>query len=337
MTVAIARLWSNSKARLIFSLVFGGICLYLALRGVNFTEVFQILAQADPVNIWLAFGITLVNIVLKIWRWKVLLSPIQPKVETGKLSASFLSAQLLNSIFPVRVGEISRVVVIGAKNRQHGFVMGTIFGEKFLDMLAFSMIIAALVFWIPLPPWFSQSTGIFLGLTLFVFIALFLLVLFRATLVSWLERISNRLSERARTRVLQNVRSALSSLEILQQPLGILWLTSLTVLIWITAILTNQAVFWALGLSVPAMGSLLVLAAAQMGHSLPALPGKIGIFEYACVLALQLLSFSQAVGLSYGILLHAVIYLPILLSGLASMVYLQLKGLSIDSGEIPMR
>lgn len=48
----------------------------------------------------------------------------------------------------------------------------------------------------------------------------------------------------------------------------------------------------------------------------PSVPGKIGVFEYAVILALSLFDISKSQALSYGIMLHLVAYLPKILMGL---------------------
>jgi uncharacterized membrane protein YbhN (UPF0104 family) len=63
------------------------------------------------------------------------------------------------------------------------------------------------------------------------------------------------------------------------------------------------------------------------GLSLPSLPGKIGIFEYASILALSVFGLDRSTGLSYGILLHIVAYLPVVVLGLYSFFHLQFRDL----------
>jgi uncharacterized membrane protein YbhN (UPF0104 family) len=90
-------------------------------------------------------------------------------------------------------------------------------------------------------------------------------------------------------------------------------------------VLTNYWVLLALDIQAPLVASLLVLVAVQAGISLPSLPGKIGVFELTCILALEIFRVSRTIALSYGILLHAVVFIPILVPGLISFLYLQIE------------
>jgi uncharacterized membrane protein YbhN (UPF0104 family) len=64
------------------------------------------------------------------------------------------------------------------------------------------------------------------------------------------------------------------------------------------------------------LAGLFLLLAIQVGNIPPSVPGKIGIFEYAVILALSLFNVSKSQALSYGIMLHLVAYMPKILLGL---------------------
>jgi hypothetical protein len=58
----------------------------------------------------------------------------------------------------------------------------------------------------------------------------------------------------------------------------------------------------------------------QAGISMPSVPGRIGLFEYLCVLTLSLFGVSQEEALSYGIVLHALVFLPTILLGVLALM-----------------
>jgi uncharacterized membrane protein YbhN (UPF0104 family) len=59
-----------------------------------------------------------------------------------------------------------------------------------------------------------------------------------------------------------------------------------------------------------------ILVVSQVGVRLPSSPGSIGVLHYLSVLALALFGVDKSTALSYGIILHLVIYLPASLFGL---------------------
>jgi uncharacterized protein (TIRG00374 family) len=293
---------------------------------VDWSEVQKTILKADPFYICLAFGVTVVNIALKILRWQVQLKPEGQNIRLPGISASFLSAQMLNAVVPIRLGEVQRIYVIGGSGSTHGFVLGTIVAEKFLDMLAYAVLIGILLLWIPLPKWMGGSVTTLVSITLIQAALLFILAFKRAYFLGLVEKLSQHFSARLREFLLKNVHSGFASLDVFRKPVPALKLSMITALIWSAAVLTNYWVLLALGIQAPLAASLLVLIAVQAGISLPSLPGKIGVFELTCILALEVFGVSRAIALSYGILLHAVVFIPILISGLISFLFLQIGG-----------
>jgi uncharacterized membrane protein YbhN (UPF0104 family) len=86
--------------------------------------------------------------------------------------------------------------------------------------------------------------------------------------------------------------------------------------VWVTAVLTNHLALLAFQIQLPIAASMLVLIVLQVSIALPSVPGRIGIFEYLCVLSLAVFGIARSVGFSYGILLHIVALLPSTLLGL---------------------
>ncbi len=327
---ATARIFSSRLAQAILGLAVGGACLYFASQGVDWPEVREILAGALPVYTCLAFTITIINIALKIVRWRLQLSQDGVPLPLLGIAASFLSAQMLNAMIPVRLGEVQRIYVMGGSGSTHGFVLGTILAEKFLDLLAYAVLIVVLLLWIPLPGWLESPARALVALTLALALFLSVLALKRSFLLGLAGRLSRHFSAPVQTYLQKNLQAGLASLDLFRQPARAVQLSLVTALIWATAVITNYWVLLALGIQPgfrsPLAACVLVLVAVQAGISLPSLPGKIGVFELTCLLALEFFGVGRTIALSYGILLHAVVFTSILIPGLASFLYLQIAG-----------
>lgn len=316
---------ASPRTRFILGIALGGFFLYLAVRGVDWAEIREGLRQADARFVAAAFLLALLNILIKIVRWRKLLYSSTTLVRTKDVSASFLSAQLLNSLFPLRVGEVSRVVVMGNRGGDHGFLIGAILIEKYLDTLAFGILIGLVGLTLPIPGWLKNPARSFIVLIGLSTLAVLFLSQNQARVERWVTRFSGDFGERIANFTLKNLHTAYSSLRTVQQTPNLLYVIAMTLIIWLTALATNHALSLALNLELPVKAALAVLVAITVGLSLPALPGKVGVFEFACVLALGQFGVDQSSALSYGILLHMVVYLPIVILGLSSIQYLQVS------------
>jgi hypothetical protein len=80
-------------------------------------------------------------------------------------------------------------------------------------------------------------------------------------------------------------------------------------------ILGNYVVFLALGLSLSFTAALFLLVVLQVGTAVPSVPGKLGVFQYLCILALAPFGVGKSSALSYSVLLYLVAFGPLLLLG----------------------
>jgi hypothetical protein len=90
-------------------------------------------------------------------------------------------------------------------------------------------------------------------------------------------------------------------------------------------ILTNYLLFKAFQLPLSVGAALFLLLALQVGNIPPSAPGKIGVFEYAVILALSVFSITRSQALSYGLLLHVVAFLPKIFLGLIFIAQLDIS------------
>jgi uncharacterized membrane protein YbhN (UPF0104 family) len=122
------------------------------------------------------------------------------------------------------------------------------------------------------------------------------------------------------------LRAGYASLEIVRRRRDFSKLVFWSVIVWGTALLTNHLTLLAFGIRLPFTASLLILIGLQAGISIPSVPGRIGIFEYICVLALTVFDVEQILSVSYGILLHTIVLIPSTLLGLVAFWLLGLIG-----------
>jgi uncharacterized membrane protein YbhN (UPF0104 family) len=111
------------------------------------------------------------------------------------------------------------------------------------------------------------------------------------------------------------IESALKGLEALRHVQANLGIWGWSLLIWALAAATNYVVFLAMGMALPLVAALFLLVVLQVGGAVPSSPGKLGVFQYLCVLALSLFSVERSVTLGCSLVLYLVVFLPPLLLG----------------------
>lgn len=308
---------SSRYIRTSVGILLSGISLYLALRHVDYQDVWRTLTDSDMLFIGLALASVAINTLSKAIRWKILIGTSGQRLPFSKILAVLLVGQMLNTLFPLRVGDVSRAYVVGGMGPGRVFVLGTIVLEKMLDMISYALLFSMALILIPLPAWMSDSVFTVSLIAAGLCIGIILLVRNQRWVLHILERIVGWLPAHMREQTTTRLHSALSSLDILRSRTDLVWLIVWSAVVWGTAILNNYLTLLALHivLPTPVIASLIVVIILQIGISLPSAPGTIGVFQYGCIVALGLFGVGETTGFSYGIVLHAIVMLPTTLIG----------------------
>jgi uncharacterized protein (TIRG00374 family) len=302
--------------RFVVGFLLSGLTLYLALRNINYSEVRVAIANADSRFVVLALITVLVTNLAKAYRWRVLLGESGKPVPLFELLKSSMVGQMLNMIYPMRIGDLSRAYVIGGLGPGRIFTLGTIFLEKLLDMFFYSLLFIVLILLIRLPSWVGNSAYILSIIVLLATIAVMILAYHPGFFIRMGERVLGLLPDKISAYTLNRFRSGVASLEILRSSTGLLRLAFWFTIAWVSALLTNVLAMRALHLQLPWTAALLVLIILQIGIAIPSVPGRLGIFEYICILALSAFSVDKTAAFTYGILLHILVMLPTIFFGM---------------------
>jgi uncharacterized protein (TIRG00374 family) len=253
---------------------------------------------------------------LRAWRWRQLFAPHEAKLRLPRAWSIILVGQALNIAVPARLGEVARVFLAAeAAARPKMSVASTIALEKLLDAVTFLIILAATSISMGLPAWLERARGAFAAATLVTLGAAFAVAASRDRFARLLERlpVPDRLGGRA---IAARLKPAIDALHSLTSPLAIAVLTMQSLLVWSVAAVVNQLVMLSLGIDTPPVAALFLLVVLQLGTAPPSTPGKLGVFQYLCVLGLAPFGVIRDAAVGCGLLLHLVAYTPPLVAGL---------------------
>jgi uncharacterized protein (TIRG00374 family) len=305
---------AGKSLKILLAFLFTGAALWLSFRKLDGRALIGALRSVR----WPWVAAALANIVAGVYilgaRWHVLLSP-RANVPAGPLFRLNILAQFVNIVMPARLGEVVRLF-LAARERSlpASFVLGTIGAEKILDVLVFAGLWAVIPASLALGR--SSSSLAFIAVIVAASAVLLSAVIRRPEGVIRVARaIAGRIAPSKRPHVEGWIRNALEAVAPLRKPSVLAVLSLWTAGIIANQVLSNYFVFLAFGFTLPLQAGVLVLLAVQAGAVPPSLPGKIGVFEYAVVLALGVYSVSSGAALAYAIVLHLVAYLPKIILG----------------------
>ena len=290
------------------------------LHSVDLPELGRQLAAT---NWWWAAAASTVG-PLGVWfralRWRYL---FPPGSEPPGLVPANMIGYMTNNVLPLRAGELVRVYVAARHLRdERGMASGeslwltgaTVVVERVLDSLSLVLIMAALIFVIPVPSAFEYAAALLLALDVVaaaVLVALTVAPDLSRRLLTHGLRHWPWLAHRAE-RGLDMVLRGLAGIRTRRHLIPIVaW----TLLIWSISALGAWALLRAVHLDLSLVAGWTVMAFVGFGISIPSAPGYVGVWHAAAVLALAIFGVSHAVAVGYAVLYHASQFIPITLLG----------------------
>ena len=301
--------------RIVVALILTAAAVWLSFRNIDLAELGKVFGRVSWLWALAAVANTVFSVYALGWRWDILLRP-QTRIPLGKLFRFNILSQMVNIAAPARLGEFVRAYLVSKEGGASvSFVLGTILIERLLDLFVFAAV------WIVTPallavsgPFASRS-----ALRVLFFLPALILITFAVwpKLFQRAAAVGVRLfPAKIRERILRIVQQALEAFATLRKTRTSTVLVAWTVGLIFSQILTNVLVFRAVGLSLGFGPALIVLLAIQAGSIPPSAPGKIGVFEYAVILALAVFGITRGEALAYGLILHLTVFLPKIVLGL---------------------
>jgi len=300
--------------------IFIGLCitalaLWLSFRKIEWNTLKESFLQVNIYWVILALGNTILTVYALGWRWQILLKP-KEKIPLNKLFRLNIISQYINIIIPGRFGEICRSYLVSKQyNVSGGYVIGTVAIEKILDFFVFIFL------WVSIPFFFAlekeiKGPRIALLFCLLSILPLALLIWKPKKVLKWIKILSSILPRRFRQSFHSFFERAIEAFGLLKSVKISAIVILLTFGFIVGQVLTIFFLFQAFNLSLSFWVGLFLLLAILLGSIPPSAPGKIGIMEYAIILALSLFNIPKSQALGYGIMLHLVSYLPKIILGL---------------------
>jgi len=292
------------KRKLIIGFVFSGIFVYLALKGINVSEIKAGLKQADYSYLIPIFLLSIFIMYLRSYRWGIILNPlvrISQKVLFPITAVGLMAVVLL----PVRMGELARPYLISKRSEIHiSSALGTIAVERVFDGLTLMLFLLFTTYLAELPRWTYQAG---LSVMIFFIIILFFLLLLifkRDFSLKWAGFLLKKLPDRIGRYLMRMLTSFADGLKVLPDIKRVILVVLLSVLVWLIVGLCIYLLFHSFHFNLPFIAAYVVLVLTALGIMVPTAPGFVGNFHLFCIVGLALFGIPKTEALSFAILLH---------------------------------
>ncbi|MCI0439665.1 MAG: flippase-like domain-containing protein [Chloroflexi bacterium] len=336
-----------ANRKILLGFVISAALLALFLLTVDIGRMFD--AVLDANYWWLIPGVAmyLVSVLFRTLRWHVLLRHIRP-IAVRRLYPVVVVGYMANNLLPMRLGELVRSYYVGEREGiSKTAALTTIFVERVLDALILLFFILIIALFVPLSgvaEGFGERSGIawpllVVGLSapfVLVFGALVLFALYPLKTRALALTMARPLPERLESRLAGLIDMFLHGLMPLRDPRTLAALFALSAPIW----LFEAGLFFFTGFAFRmdpafdnpgemAVAMVLVTAIANIGSSIPAAPGGIGLFELVAretLVLMPLASIDRPVAGGFAAVVHLALLLPMIVMG---QVFLWIEHLSL--------
>jgi len=299
-------------------MLLAGILLAWVFRGTDFPTLMAQIRQASILGLLLAASVNLSQNVFRVWRWQALLAPVRSDVPFRPLFSAVILGYLVSWVIPGRLGELVRPALVSGRERiPLAPVLGTVVADRVLDGITILVLFAVGLWMTPLQGQAAQyvDTIRVASLAMVAGLVVVLAVMLAASgarpaLQAWVEKRGKILRWIGRV-VLAFSRGT----EALRRPRLLLPVVLNSLLVWLVISAGLWIGVWSCGARIPFGGMLIMMPIIAAGVALPT-PGGAGGFHAAITFGLsELFAVDPTVAVGAGILVHAIVFIPIILLG----------------------
>jgi uncharacterized protein (TIRG00374 family) len=309
-----------NRRRIFLGFAVSAVFLFFALRGQDYGAIREAFSQVTYWYLIPALLLYFTGVMVRAYRWSVLLRPVG-KVPARQLVGINAVGLMANNVLPLRTGEFVRAYALSQKtNISKSTGLATIAVERIFDGMALLAFIAGSMLFVDLTSQLKHVAELAMVIFALALIALVLLAKGGRLRDRMLRLALGPLPEKLASRVNQMAEAFISGLGIFHRWRELFIVSVTSLIAWGFEASAYWVVARAFGGQIEAvMGvpeTLLTAGIANLATLVPSSPGYVGPYEAAVILVLNgALGLSRELALSYGVLMHVMLWLPVTIWG----------------------
>jgi uncharacterized protein (TIRG00374 family) len=284
------------------------LAIYFIVSQVDLEQLGRALLAARYEYVLPSGLLLIAGLVTRAVRWRVLLNGALPLKRAFSITNV---SYLVNGVLPLRMGEVARAVLANRADPPVPLLKSasSIIVERMLDLLAVMVLLAFALATSPtLPDEYRTAALVTVPLLLVGFAVLIVLARQRTRVHHWLSIIANRVPVLQKINLMKLADHFLDGLLPLTQPALLLRALLWTILSWGLSVAAGYILMFAFYDRASWSATALYIAAAAFVIAVPAVPGNIGTYEWAVMLAVSAVGYGAAtapVNVSFAVVVHA--------------------------------
>lgn len=314
----------------------------LLFRKIDFNQLWSALVRVDYRYILLAVVCTFASYFLRAVRWHYLLIP-EKCIPLSSLYPATIIGYMANNLLPARLGEFVRAYVLAQREGlQTPAVFASLVIDRLFDGFTVMLMLLFTLFTLRLPQGLAEAetvlrTGGVVTFVLYAGVVVFLLLLKRQTMrtLAWTGVMLKPFPGRLSDRVIPLLGSFIGGLTMSSKGGHIAAVLVSSLSVWLFCIIPVDMVLQGFGIHLPITASMFILVLLVFAVMVPASPGFIGTYHYACFKGLSAFGIAESTAVSIALVLHGTAFFPVIIAGCYHLWQekISLKGLA-DAGPL---
>ncbi|MEI6207150.1 MAG: lysylphosphatidylglycerol synthase transmembrane domain-containing protein [Desulfuromonadales bacterium] len=302
-----------------------GISLFfmvLLFRKIDFGQLVTALRSVDYLFVVLAVLFTFTSYFLRAVRWKYLLIS-EKNIPLSSLYPATIIGYMANNLLPARLGEFIRAYFLA---KQEQLETPTVFASLVIDRLfdGFTVLVILLITLFTLKmPQGMEDAGLALraggAVTFLIYcgVLVFLFLLKRQTIrtLSFVGFMLKPFPPRFSERLIPMLGSFIAGIRMSSHSGHIAAVLLSSALIWTFSVLPVDMTLRSFGIDLPITASMFILVLLVFAVMVPASPGFIGTYHYACFKGLSVFGVPESKAVSIALIIHGTAFFPVIIAG----------------------
>lgn len=296
--------------------------MVLLFRKIDFGQLGMALRSVDYRYIVLSVVFTFFSYFLRAVRWRYLLISVK-KIPLLSLYPATIIGYMANNLLPARLGEFVRAHILA---RREQLETPTVFASLVIDRLfdGFTVLVMLLItlFTVRLPLGMEDAAialkkgGVAMFL-LYCVVLVFLYLLKQQTMrtLSFVRLLLKPFPQRFSEKMIPMLGSFIGGIRLSSRIGHIAAIILSSILIWTFAVLPVDMTLRSFGINLPITASMFIMVLLVFAVMVPASPGFIGTYHYACYKGLSAFGIPEATSLSIALIIHGTAFFPVIIAG----------------------
>lgn len=296
--------------------------MVLLFRKIDFQSLGSALYSADYRYVALAVLATFSSYFLRAVRWRYLLVS-EKIIPLSSLYPATIIGYMSNNLLPARLGEIVRAYTLARREHlETPAVFASLVIDRLIDGCSVMLILVFTLHSLQVPHGSSEAesimkTGGIVSCTLYAGLLVFLYLLKTHTMrtLKWTKMLLKPFPRKISERIIPLLGSFIGGIRMSTKVGHIVAILLSSLFVWIFCVISVDMVLQGFSIHLPIYASMFILILLVFAVMVPASPGFIGTYHYACFKGLSVFDIPESTAVSIALVLHGTSFFPVIIAG----------------------